>query len=47
MRKPTGSPKNVQAKSTRKPAANWMQLEIAPLIAQRMYCGKPLPGTDR
>ncbi len=47
MRKRTESPKNVPAKETRKPAANWMQLEIAPLIAQRMYSRKPLPGTGR
>lgn len=47
MRNRIESPKKIQAEETRKPVRNWMQLEVAPLIAQRLYCRKPLPGSGR
>ena len=41
------SPKKVPTKETSRHTANWMQLEIAPLIAERINNGKPLPGESR
>ena len=47
MRNRIESRKTVPARAALKSASNWMQLEIAPLIAQRMICSKPLPGSGR
>ena len=38
---------SVRAKGPHKPPANWMLLDIAPLVAQRMQNRKPLPGKGR
>lgn len=38
------SPGKVPATENRKHATNWIPLDIAPLIAQRMYSRQPLPG---
>jgi hypothetical protein len=38
------SPAKIPANRSRKPAAHWMPLDIAPLIAQRMSSRQPLPG---
>lgn len=47
MPKRKESPDKVPAKEQRKRAANWIPLEIAPLIAQRMSSGQQLPGKGR
>ena len=47
MQKRTDSPASVRAKEAPKPRANWIPLDIAPLIAQRMHSRKPLPGKGR
>ena len=52
MRNRTETPGNVPtgklpSKETRKPVSNWMQLEIAPLVAKRMQSRKPFPGAGR
>jgi hypothetical protein len=47
MQKRTESPANVRAKGPHKLPANWMRLDIAPLVAQRMQERKPPPGKGR
>ena len=47
MLKRKESPGKVPARANRKPATNWMPLDIAPLIAQRMSSRQPLPGKGR
>ena len=47
MQKRTESPASVRAREASKPPANWMRLDIAPLVAQRMHNRKPLPGKGR
>lgn len=37
----------IQPPARKEPARNWMQIDIAPLIAQQIYAKKPLPGTGR
>ena len=47
MQKRKESLGKVPTKENRKPATNWMPLDIAPLIAQRMSSRQPLPGKGR
>ena len=44
MQTQTQAHRKVRTKKDRKPLGNWMQLEIAPLIAERIRKQKPLPG---
>ena len=44
MHAQTQAPTKVPANKERKPVGNWMQLKIAPLIAERIKKSKPLPG---
>jgi hypothetical protein len=44
MRVQTTKPKRDSSKYKGKSASNWMQLDIAPLVAKRMLNKAPLPG---
>jgi len=44
MQAPITAPKSERTNEHQKPAKNWMNLEVAPLVAQRIYSKQPLPG---
>lgn len=44
MRAPITASKSERTSEHQKPVKNWMNLDVAPLVAQRIYSKQPLPG---
>jgi len=44
MQAPIPVPKSERTSEHQKPVKNWMNLEVAPLVALRIYSKQPLPG---